>query len=172
MNQLLATYAKINRENPEMGALVVRSAQHFVWAKLHLAFSFQHFYMFMANWLFYLSLLTWVSEIMSQLCQCHIYTSKFVLPIPLECVLAGKDCVFNYVKLSFFCFLCPDRVGLPRALRGVSFSTYAGEKVTGNYVVARVIKKTISSLYWNVRGRLTDSISEWRTHINSGFSFL
>ena len=97
---------------------------------------------------------------MSQLSQCHIYTSKFVLPIPLECVLAGKDCVFNYVKLSFFFFLCPDRVGLPRALRGVSFSTYAGEKETGNYVVARAIKKTISSLYWNVRGRLTDSISE------------
>lgn len=72
---------------------------------------------------------------MSELSQCHIYSSKFVLPIPLECALAEKDSLFNYVKLSFFCFLCPDRVGLPRALRGVSFSTCAGEKVTGSYVV-------------------------------------
>ena len=55
-----------------------------------------------------------------------------MLPVPRECALAEKDCLFNYVKLSFFCFLCPDRVGLPRALRGVSFSTCAGEKVTNN----------------------------------------
>ena len=79
---------------------------------------------------------------MSLLSQRHIYTSKCVLHVPLGCSFAEKDCLFNYVKLSFFCFLCPDRVGLPRALRGVSFSTFAGEKVTRNHVV---VKKAISS---------------------------
>lgn len=73
-----------------------------------------------------------IRDYVSLLSQCHIYTSKCVLSVPRECALAEKDCLFNYVKLSFFCFLCPDRVGLPRALRGVSFSTSAGEKVTNN----------------------------------------
>ena len=85
-----------------------------------------------------------------------------MLPIPLECALAEKDCLFNYVKLSFFCFLCPDRVGLPLALRGVSFSKYAGEKVTRNHVV---VKKAIITSHQRIRYGFVHAKFAWELPI-------
>ena len=36
------------------------------------------------------------------------YTSKCLLPVPLECAFPDKDCLFNYVKLSLsFAFFVP-----------------------------------------------------------------
>ena len=164
MNQLLATYTKINRENPEMGALVERSAQHFVWAKVHLAFSFQHFYMhfFYRYWLGYQRLfLNYLSVTFTHRNLCYPFLWNAPSREKIAYLTMWNCLSFALSRQSWFasCF-------------ARSFIFNICRRKGNGQLCRRVIKKTISSLYWNVRGRLTDSISEWRTHINAGFSFL